>query len=80
MHRCGVLGSGQHALGVEPVAEPGHVPGQVIGADGVQGLIPVRQDFPGGRVDVPARLVVPDRQLVAVPVFDAPVSGHQTWW
>ena len=30
----------------------------------------VGQYFPGGRVDVPASLVVPDRQLVAVPVLD----------
>ena len=51
-----VRGSGEHALGVEPFPEPGHMPGQVIAADGIQGLIPGRQHLPGGRVDVPAHL------------------------
>ena len=69
-----VRGPGEHALGVEPFPEPGHVPGQVIAADGIQGLIPGRQHLAGGRVDVPAHLVVPDGQLVAVAVLDRDVG------
>jgi hypothetical protein len=66
--------SGQHALSVEPLPEPDHVPRQVIAADAVQGVIPVRQDLSGTGVDAPARLVVPDGQLVAIAVPDGPVG------
>ena len=66
MHRRRVLGSGEHALGVEPDPEPGHVPRLILVADGVERLVPGRQDFPGGRVEVAADRLVPDRQLVTV--------------
>src|SRR6476660_2605566 len=49
------------------------MPGQVIGADGIQGLIQGRQNLAGGRVDVPAYLVEPDGQLVTVAVLDRDV-------
>ena len=62
----GVLGPGEHALGVEPDPEPGHMPRLIVGADGVERLVPGRQDFPGGRVEVAADGLVPDRQLAAV--------------
>ena len=57
-----VFRSGEHALGVEP--DP--VPRLIVQADGVERLVPGRQDFPGGRVEVAADALVPDRQLVAV--------------
>jgi hypothetical protein len=36
----GVLGGGEHALGVELGAEPDHMPWLVVVGDGVQGLVP----------------------------------------
>ncbi len=60
MHRAASFEPGQHALGVEPVPEPRHVQRLVLVADGIQRVIPGGQDFPGGRVEVGARLVVPD--------------------
>ena len=59
MHRAGVLGPGEHALGVELVPEPGHVVGLV--AELVEGLVPAGQDFPGGRVEVVPGALVPHR-------------------
>jgi hypothetical protein len=56
-------------LGVESLAEPGHVPRVVLVADRIQGLVPGREDFPGGRVEVVAAGLVPDGQL-AVAVLD----------
>jgi hypothetical protein len=59
-----VFGSGEDALDVEPVPEPGHVMGLV--AELVQGLVPGGQDFDfaGGRVQVVPGVLVPDRHLV----------------
>jgi hypothetical protein len=57
-----VRGSGQHVLGVEPVAQPGYVVRLV--AELVEGLVPGGQDFTGGRVEVVPRVLVPDGQLV----------------
>jgi len=37
-----VLGSSEHALGVEPGPEPGHVPRLIVRADGIEGLVPGR--------------------------------------
>ena len=71
---CGVLGSGEHALGVEPVPEPGHMQRLVLISDGIQRVVPGRQDLPGRRVEVGGRLVVPDRQLVAVEPDDGGVG------
>ena len=44
----GVLGPGQDPVGVELGPEPGHVPRIIVRADGVEGLVPGGQDFPGG--------------------------------
>ena len=66
MHRRRVLRPGQHALGVEPDPEPGHVPRLILGSDGIERLVPGRQHLPGSRVDVAADGLVPDRQLVTV--------------
>ena len=66
MHRLASAGSGEHALGVEPVAEPGHVQRLVLVADGVEGLVPGRQHLAGVRVEVGAGVLVPDRQVPAV--------------
>ena len=38
----------------------------IVRADGVEGLVPGRQHFPGGRVEVVAGGLVPDGQLVTV--------------
>lgn len=46
--------------------EPGHMPRLIVWADGVKGLDPGRQDFPGGRVEVVPGGFVPDRQMAAV--------------
>jgi len=69
-----VLGPGQHALGVEPFPEPRHVHRLVLLADAVQRVIPGGQDFAGGRVEVGRRVLVPDRQLVAVEPDDGGVG------
>ena len=53
--------------------------GSSSGADGIERLIPGRQHFPGGRVEVAADPLVPYRQLVPV-VLDRVASGHHTWW
>jgi hypothetical protein len=45
------------------------VPRLVLAADGVESLIPSRQDLAGVRVEVGAGVLVPDRQVPAV-VFD----------
>ena len=50
----GVLGPGEHALGVELRPEPGHVQRLVVRADGVEGLVPGRQQLAGHRVEVAA--------------------------
>ena len=63
---AGVLRSGEHALGVEPRAEPGYVQRLVLVADGVEGLVPGRQDLAGVGVEVGAGVLVPDRQVAAV--------------
>ena len=63
MHRAASLRPGEHALGVEPVPEPGHVLRLV--AELVQCLVPRRQDFPGRRVEVVRCVLVPHGQLVA---------------
>jgi hypothetical protein len=62
MHRGRILGSGEHALGFEPVAEAGYVEWRVLRADGTGGLVPGRQDFPGARVEIAAGDLVPNRQ------------------
>ena len=71
---AGIPGSGQHALGVEPGAEPGHVQRLVPVADGVEGLVPVRQYLAGVRMEVGVSVLVPDRQMPAVvlDVCDGP--------
>jgi hypothetical protein len=46
---AGVLRSGEDALGVEPLAELGHVLGFVTVADGVEGLVPGREYLAGVR-------------------------------
>ena len=66
MHRLASLGSGEHALGVEPGTEPGHVQRLVTVADGVERLIPRHQDLAGVRVEVGPGVLVPDRQVPAV--------------
>ena len=63
---AGILRPGEHALGVEPVAEPGHVQRLVPVADGVEGLVPRWEHFAGVRVEVGAGLLVPDRQVPAL--------------
>jgi hypothetical protein len=63
---AGVAGSGEDALGVEPGAEPGYVPRVVLVADGVEGLVPVRQYLAGVRVEVGAGVLIPDRKAVPV--------------
>jgi hypothetical protein len=67
---AGVFRSGGHALGAELGPEPGHMQWRVMLADGVEGLIPGRQDFAGRGVDVAASSFVPDRQVVAVEADD----------
>ncbi len=62
----GVLGPGEHALGVELGPEPHHMPRIVIRADGVQGFIPGRQQLAGGGVEVAAADLIPHRQIVAI--------------
>ncbi len=47
-------------LGVEPLAEPGHVQRLVLVADGVERLIPRRQDLAGIRIEVGADVLIPD--------------------
>ena len=74
MQRAASLEPGEHALGVEPVSEPGHVQRLVLVADGVEGLVPGGQDFPGGRVEVGACLLVPHGQLVAVEADDGGIG------
>jgi hypothetical protein len=69
-HRLASLDPASTPLGVEPVAEPGHVPRLVIVAEGVEGLVPGGQHFPGGQVEVVAGRLVPDRQLVPVVLDD----------
>ena len=44
--------------------------GPSVRADGVQCLVPGGQHFPGGRVQVGAEVLIPDRQLVAVEAGD----------
>ena len=61
-----VLRSGEHALGVESVPEPGHVQRFIVVADGVQRVIPGGQDFAGRGVEVGACLLIPDGQFLAV--------------
>ena len=80
MHRAASLEPGEHALGVEPDPEPGHVPRLILRADRIERLVPGRQHFPGSRVEVAADPLVPDRQLVPVAYLTALASGHQTWW
>ena len=62
----GVLGPGEHALGVEFGPEPDHMPRLVIRADSIQGVIPGREQLAGGGVEVAAAGLVPDRQIVAL--------------
>ena len=54
---------------VEPLSEPGDVQWLVVVADGIERVVPVRQDFAGRGVEVVAARLVPDRQ-VAVVVLD----------
>ena len=51
---AGIAGSGEDALGVEPGTEPGDVPWLVLVADGVERLVPGREDLACSRVDVVA--------------------------
>jgi hypothetical protein len=62
----GVLGTGQHALGVEPVPEPGDMQRLVLLADRIERFIPAGQDLAGGRVEIGPGVLVPDRQVPAV--------------
>ena len=50
--------------------EPGDVQRLVVRADGVEGLVPGRQDLAGGGVEVVAGCLVPDGQLVALEPHD----------
>ena len=77
MQRAASFEPGEHALGVEPFAEPGHVVRLV--AELVERLVPGSQDFPGGRVQVVPGVLVPHGQLVP-SYLTVLVSGHQTWW
>ena len=80
MHRLASFDPASTPWASNLLAEPGDVPRLVVVADGVEGLVPGRQHFAGGRVEVGAGVLVPDRQAVAV-VLDGPsVEGHQTWW
>jgi hypothetical protein len=63
---AGIFRSGEHALGVKPGAEPGHVQRLVQVGDGVEGLVPVRQDLAGVRVEVGAGVLIPHRQVPGV--------------
>ena len=63
---AGVFGPGQDALGVELGPEPGDVQRFIVRADGVEGLVPGRQDLPGRGVEVVAGRFVPDGQLVVL--------------
>ena len=73
MQRAASLYSGQHALGVDPFPQPRHVQWLVLIADGVDGLVPGRQNFPGGRVEVGACVLVPHRRHVTVEADDGVV-------
>ena len=42
------------------------MPRLIIRADGIEGLVPLREDFPGGRVHVGTCVLVPDGQVVPV--------------
>jgi hypothetical protein len=64
----GVLAPGQDALGVELRPEPRDVQRLVLWADGIQGLIPRRQELAGHRVEVAAGRLMPDRQVPVVVV------------
>ena len=61
---AGVFRSGDDPLGVELGPEPGDVQRLIVRADGVEGVVPGREQLPGGRVEVPAGRFVPGRQLV----------------
>jgi len=67
---AGIPGSGEHALGVEPRAEPRHMQRLVIVPDGVEGLVPGREHLAGLRVEVGAGVLIPHRQAVAVVLDD----------
>jgi hypothetical protein len=60
----GILRPGEHALGIEPSAETGHVVRLV--AELVKRLIPGRQDLPGGRVHIVAGMLIPHRYVIPV--------------
>ena len=61
-----VLRSGEHALRVEPLTEPGDVQWLVVLADCVECLIPGGQDFPCARVGVGCHVLVPYGVVTAV--------------
>ena len=73
-----VLGPGQHALGVEPLPEPGHMQRLVLVPDGVKGLVPRRQDFAGGRVEVGGGCSS-HTGSASSSKRTTEVSGHHTW-
>ena len=74
MHRAASLDPASTPWASNLVAEPGHVVGLVVRADGVEGLVPGGQDFPGSRVEVVRCVLVPHGQLVAV-VSDGAGAG-----
>ena len=66
MHRLAPPRTGEHALGVEPLAEPGHVQRLVLVPYGVERLVPGGEYLAGAGVEVGAGVLVPDRQVPAV--------------
>ncbi len=62
----GVLGAGQHALGVEPVPEPGHAHRLILGGDRVESVVPGGQDFPGARINIRTPVLIPHRPRLPV--------------
>ena len=79
MHRAASRDPARTPWASNLVAEPGDVQRLVVGADGVEGLVPGGQELAGGRVEVAAGGLVPDGQ-VASSCLTVWVGGHQTWW
>ena len=66
MHRLASRDPARTPWASNLVAEPGHVQRLVVGADGVEGLVPGRQELAGRGVEVAAAGLVPDRQAGVV--------------
>src|SRR5262249_3506311 len=69
----GVLAPREHALSTELRAERGHMSRLISRADRIQRLVPGLEDFAGGRVEIVAGNLIPDRR--AIPVEDHGVGG-----